>query len=1009
MSTKYNRGSEWRKWDLHIHTPKSIENKYGSDSDSIWDKYINALERLPKEVSVIGITDYYFIDGYEKVMSYKQNGRLRNIDKIFPILEFRIDTFGSGNENKLQKINLHILFDLNEDDIKNEIEKVRSRFIGLIPITRLDRHKTIMLSRENLAREGGTLKTGFSDLIPPTDKVLELVDSPEWRDKTFLFLGYKEWSNLEKNNQLKPLKEDLYGRVGAFFSSNYQTINDSQKWLNEFGKKKLIHSLDIHDFNVLDTAEINDEGEYLDSKKYCCYTWIKADPTFAGLKQILNEPDRVLVQERPDLLQRIETNPLKFIKNILIEKDPSTSAIDEIWYNHISIDVNPGLVAIIGNKGSGKSAITDIIGLCANSHNDNWSFLTKAKFRMPKPYNRSSYFKATLSWYNDSESTKKLDEDIDENMPERVKYIPQNFLENLCTTEDEKEFEKEMKSIIFQYLPDDQKFGKQSIDEIVEYLSVEINKRETEIKQKIIQQNEVIINLEEKKNPNYEAKLQNALDLKKDELLNLEKTKPIKVEKPDHSDNEVEKSKQEEITNIQNQITKLEQQIEDAKIKLNNLSKQIQDLTTLKDALDRLKLSFDNSIKEYNDVFERNGLIVNDIIKIEYNQQIIDKKISSLRSEKDNIAGQLDPEFNEGLLAKKLALEKTLLEKEDKLSEPERLYQKYLQDLKNWEDKVNSIKGSDDASDTISYYEKELKYVREKLDTDIETEETKRNDFINELIENKRKVLDTYTSLYKPISQFIDSYKEDLKSYPMALDAAFIFDNNMDELFFSIVNQQVSGSFNGKEQGSIRLKELCDSIELSNNQLILDFTHKLNQMLAEDHRDGFNNEKRNVETQLKKGHTKLELYNFIYCLDYIKPLFQLKLSDKILSALSPGERGALLLLFYLFIDMDDKPLIIDQPEENLDNESVYDYLVTFIKKAKTKRQIIIVTHNPNLAVVCDADQIIKMDIDKKNKNTVSFVSGAIENPQINKCIINILEGTYPAFHNRDSKYFVTSK
>ena len=118
MSTKYNRGSEWRKWDLHIHTPKSIENKYGSDSDSIWDKYINALERLPKEVSVIGITDYYFIDGYEKVMSYKQNGRLRNIDKIFPILEFRIDTFGSGNENKLQKINLHILFDLNEDDIK---------------------------------------------------------------------------------------------------------------------------------------------------------------------------------------------------------------------------------------------------------------------------------------------------------------------------------------------------------------------------------------------------------------------------------------------------------------------------------------------------------------------------------------------------------------------------------------------------------------------------------------------------------------------------------------------------------------------------------------------------------------------------------------------------------------------------------------------------------------------------------------------------------------------------
>ena len=1008
MGTKYSRGSEWRKWDLHIHTPKSIENNYGGDSDVIWDKYIDALERLPKEVSVIGITDYYFIVGYEKVMSYKQNGRLKNIDKIFPILEFRIDTFGSGNENKLQKINLHILFDLNESDIRNEIEKIKNRFIGLIPITRLDKHKTIMLSRENLAEEGEDLQTGFSDLIPPTDKVLELINSPEWRDKTFLFLGYKEWSNLEKNKQLKPLKEDLYGRVGAFFSSNYQTINNSQKWLNEFGEKKLLHSLDIHDFSVLDTAEKNEKGEYIDSKKYCCYTWIKADPTFEGLKQILNEPDRVLIQEKPELLHRIETNPLKFIKNILIEKNPSTAIIDEVWYNNISIAVNPGLVAIIGNKGSGKSAITDIIGLCANSHNDNWSFLTKTKFRMPKPYIRSSYFQAKISWYDDSESTKKLDDGIDKNMPERVKYIPQNFLENLCTTEDEKEFEKEMKSIIFQYLPDDQKFGKQSIDEIVEYLSVEINKSEAEIKQKIIQQNEKIINLEEKRNPNYEARLQNALNLKNNELLNLENAKPMKVERPDHSDNEEEKSKQEEITNVQNQIKDLETLIEEAKVELSDFSKQIQDLTTLKDALNRLKLSFDNSIKEYNDVFERNGLIANDIIKIEYNKHIIEQKISSLRSTKESIAEQLNPKFSEGLLAKKMGIERTLKEKEDKLSEPERLYQKYLQDIKIWEDKVNSIKGSDDAIDTILYYKKELKYVQEKLDSDLEKEENKRNDLINELIENKRKLLDTYTSLYKPISQFIDSYKEDLKSYPMALDAAFIFDNNMDELFFSIVNQQVSGSFNGKEQGSIRLKELCDSIELNDNQFILNFTHKLNQMLAEDHREGLNNDKRNIETQLKKGHTKLELYNFIYCLDYIKPLFQLKLSDKILSALSPGERGALLLLFYLFIDMDDKPLIIDQPEENLDNESVYDYLVTFIKKAKTKRQIIIVTHNPNLAVVCDADQIIKMDIDKKNKNTVSFVSGAIENPQINKSIIDILEGTYPAFHNRGSKYFKTN-
>ena len=71
---------------------------------------------------------------------------------------------------------------------------------------------------------------------------------------------------------------------------------------------------------------------------------------------------------------------------------------------------------------------------------------------------------------------------------------------------------------------------------------------------------------------------------------------------------------------------------------------------------------------------------------------------------------------------------------------------------------------------------------------------------------------------------------------------------------------------------------------------------------------------------------------------------------------------------------------------------------------KEKRQIIIVTHNPNLAIVCDADQIINMQIEKENKNTVKFQSGAIEDDVMNKAIVNILEGTLPAFNNRDAKY-----
>ena len=109
---------------------------------------------------------------------------------------------------------------------------------------------------------------------------------------------------------------------------------------------------------------------------------------------------------------------------------------------------------------------------------------------------------------------------------------------------------------------------------------------------------------------------------------------------------------------------------------------------------------------------------------------------------------------------------------------------------------------------------------------------------------------------------------------------------------------------------------------MSDIQQIVDFTALINHDLFHDKRDG-QCSCRIVEDQLKKGHTKQELYDFIYGMDYIIPFFQLKMNDKPLSSLSPGERGALLLLLYLFIDMDDKPLIIDQPEENLDNESVF--------------------------------------------------------------------------------------
>ena len=164
-------------------------------------------------------------------------------------------------------------------------------------------------------------------------------------------------------------------------------------------------------------------------------------------------------------------------------------------------------------------------------------------------------------------------------------------------------------------------------------------------------------------------------------------------------------------------------------------------------------------------------------------------------------------------------------------------------------------------------------------------------------------------------------------------------------------------------------------------------------------------QKRDLRKQLKGQRTPEDLYDFLYGFDYLVPKYDLKVDGKDLSELSPGERGGLLLIFYLMLDQREIPLVIDQPEDNLDNRSIYEILVKFIKQAKTRRQILIVTHNPNLAVVADAEQIIRVSIDKKEgKHDFDFFSGAIEEPRINRAVVDILEGTLPAFDNRRLKY-----
>lgn len=117
---------------------------------------------------------------------------------------------------------------------------------------------------------------------------------------------------------------------------------------------------------------------------------------------------------------------------------------------------------------------------------------------------------------------------------------------------------------------------------------------------------------------------------------------------------------------------------------------------------------------------------------------------------------------------------------------------------------------------------------------------------------------------------------------------------------------------------------------------------------------------------------------------------------------SPGQRSSAMLPLIALAE--SVPLIIDQPEDNLDNRLVGQVLVDILAKLKEKRQIIVTTHNPNIVVLGDAEQVIVLDAISDVKGTVQEPQASVDHPDIVKSIVELLEGGEDAFETRRKRY-----
>lgn len=1034
----FKKGSIWRKWDLHIHAPSKYTCAKNDNYD--WDNLDEKIEKFIEELKwltgmpVVWITDYFSLDAYKNVIKHKEE--LKNITLILPNIEFRITPETSDR----RKINLHILFNPAVLEIE-EIERFLYKFE--FPQQRKNltcREKDLIQLWKNLDNSLSNeeaFKKGLNEFSITYQEFFKVLKEQDETFKENILIGVSNNSTdwVSGIRDLPWIRNIIYEWVDFIFSAQssdrdyflWKSSDTPAQIIKKYTSlKPCIHWSDYH------WGRNGKKIGIPDLNRFC---WIKWDLTFEALKYIRYEPEeRVFIGEHPEILEKVNTNKTKYIQSLEIDQVKWYDGKKGFWFKGQKIEFNKELVAIIGNKWSWKSALADIIGFLWNTHNggrqnSNFSFLNKERFMKS---NLANNFEWTLIWEDGEVVNQNLwNWEIKAEKVERVRYLPQNYFNNLTNEIENDQFTQVLENVIFNHLEDSLRLWKSSFKELREYKTQLFNQEIIWIKEKIKKINVDILNLERRKQKEEIHAIQEKFTLKEREvneqkilLEALEKNQP----KNPHKDEKIkidQNKKFQMLEDLNKENYQLDSEIEDIKNQRKKLEIDKQELKILQASLEK----FDQDITTYKEnckgKYENLWIDMNKILKLNVNYTLIHEKIKEIDEKIEKIKKYLISSLD---IASYTVEEKEILEKESLLIQKEIIsqqiedikkdlskveveYQKYLETKEKLSQKILEITWDVDIPDTLKFYEYQIEYLTKqnektwmtKIEEELQLLKQQREEYAIKIFNEKQRILELYQHFKKPIDEKVDKNEDFLDpNSKINVDVKFIFQKDFIDTFLRFINQGKRWSFSGKIEWQEVLKEI---ILNSNINLGVDSLKSLLMTFLEyleyDKRAWQNNEERSI---LQQVFDIQSFYDYLFSLDYIDISYELKAWEKTLQELSPGEKWTVLLIFYLMIDKEEIPLIIDQPEDNLDNQSVFRMLSNFIKKAKKKRQIIIVTHNPNLAVWADAEQIIYTYIDKVNNHKFGYESWSIENPSINKHIVDILEGTMPAFDKRKLKY-----
>ena len=912
-----NVGSEWRKWDLHVHTPFSfLNNQFGND----FDNYVKKLfkKAIEKEIAVIGITDYFCIEGYKKIKTeyFTNEEKLKElfsdeeIEKIkkitlFPNIEFRLDTLVGGN-----RVNFHVIFSdsmqirdieenflheldfLYEGNPQSEDERWKLKLANIVELGE-------RLKREHASFSSGTdLFIGMKCAVVNDGQIANVLKNKRSKFEGEYILcipSDEDLSEISWNGQDHIIRKTLIQKSDFLFSSNQGTISwglgkkssTIQEFIDEFKTlKPCIWGSDAHDYEKLFEPDNNR------------FTWIKADITFEGLKQIIYEPDeRITIQEDNPSFEYNKP----YFNELIIQNEVSIfqESKDQVYFEKTILPLNKNLVSIIGGRGTGKSMLVDY-----------WASIFKNYRKTDSKYSENHDFKLKYAKDNILEPSEENYIGGSENYLDFI-YIPQRRLKEVS---EKNKIGDEVKKLL---KIEDLSFSLEVDDEIQNTLNAVDELRDWFNKED-----------EEGRKLNNKAFVEN---LKK---INEEFLKSITTI--------ANKKKLEIYTANISEILELQSKIAN----LKNLDVEITETQkVLNESIDAINIQFSEKhgykkvpIINFKDQLDALLDNIGEIIKLQ------DEK------EKQNQAIKSDFE-KEGFTGDLLSL------------------------LKNAETYQSQIKWTDKQLELISKKEMALDKALKNCNVlgakiKAEYEEQK-----NKIDKAWSSILDKHEGKNKELIEKIL-----LKEGKIVVVGEIVFDEH---IFYQNLHNLV-------DRRTFRdIQALKIKFKISTFEEWIDFVFTgLNGFFDGESSDRF-------------VGIKTLFFGLKERSEYLKTIPKITYDGKELDRLSVGQRGTVYLCLKLATDAFSKPIIFDQPEDDLDNEFIMNELIDIFKELKKYRQIVIVSHNANLVVNADAEQVI---IAYNKEEKLSYRSGAIENPFIIDSVCKVLEGGKEAFEKRKNKY-----